>query len=178
MCGSGTFPIEAAEIAAGLAPGRARGFAFEDMAGFDPGAWSAMRAGHARPLPEGPPRHFGSDRDQGAVAMAVANAARSGVECSTAFARLAVADIVRPDGQPGLVVANPPYGTRIGDRKPLFGLYAAFGSVLMSRFSGWRVSLVTADAGLARATGLPFGEPGPVVDHGGIGVRLYRTDPL
>ena len=43
MCGSGTFVIEAAEIALGLAPGRSRSFAFEQLASFDPAAWAAMK---------------------------------------------------------------------------------------------------------------------------------------
>jgi putative N6-adenine-specific DNA methylase len=43
MCGSGTFVTEAAEIAAGLKPGRSRRFAFEQLAGFDEAAWSRMR---------------------------------------------------------------------------------------------------------------------------------------
>jgi putative N6-adenine-specific DNA methylase len=45
MCGSGTFVIEAAEIACGLLPGRARRFAFEQLATFDAAAWQAMRMG-------------------------------------------------------------------------------------------------------------------------------------
>ena len=44
MCGSGTFVIEAAEMAMGLAPGRGRSFAFERLASFDADAWAAMRS--------------------------------------------------------------------------------------------------------------------------------------
>ena len=52
MCGSGTFPIEAAEIAAGLAPGRSRPFAFQRLATFDPAAWSTLLAAAGpRPTP-------------------------------------------------------------------------------------------------------------------------------
>jgi putative N6-adenine-specific DNA methylase len=49
--------------------------------------------------------------------------------------------------------------------------------VLRARLEGWRVGLVTADAGLARATGLDL-SPGPVVPHGGLKVRLWQTGPL
>ena len=66
MCGSGTFVIEAAEIAAGLDPGRSRPFAFEHLATFDAAAWAALRAA-ARPRPT-PLRFYGSDRDAGAIA--------------------------------------------------------------------------------------------------------------
>ena len=178
MCGSGTFPIEAAEIFAGLAPGRARDFAFQDLATFDANAWNSLRAEYTAPDPQGPPRFFGSDRDQGAVRMATENADRAGVAAITAFSCLDAADIVPPDGPPGLVIVNPPYGGRIGNKKPLFGLYASLGTALKQRFTGWRVALVTSDTGLARATGLPFGDIGPHIDHGGIKIRLHQTGAL
>ena len=73
---------------------------------------------------------------------------------------------------------NPPYGARIGNKGPLFGLHAAMGEVLRSRFRGWRVGLVTSEPQLARATGLPFRDPGPYVAHGGLKIRLFQTGPL
>ncbi len=176
MCGSGTFVIEAAEIVTGLNPGRTRRFAFEDLAGFDADAWAAMqrpRAPHEVPL-----RFHGFDRDAGAVRMATGNAARAGVEAFTQFTCQPISALTRPDGPPGLVLVNPPYGARIGDRKLLFGLYAALGEVLKREMRGWRVGLVTSDGGLAKATGLPFLPPGPPVAHGGLKVTLWRTDPL
>ncbi|MCR9125465.1 MAG: class I SAM-dependent RNA methyltransferase [Rhodobacteraceae bacterium] len=178
MCGSGTFPIEAAEIAAGLAPGRDRGFGFEDLAGFDAAAWSRMRASATRPVPQGPPRVFGYDRDQGAIAMASANAERAGVAGCITLARQAVSDLTPPDTPPGLVIVNPPYGARIGNRNVLFAVYGALGKTLLARFAGWRVGLVTSDGGLARATGLPFRPAGPPVPHGGLRVTLHLTPPL
>lgn len=177
MCGAGTFVIEAAEIAAGLPPGRARGFAFERLASFDPKAWAALKARPLPPTPEGL-RFHGSDRDDGAIRGAEANAARAGVAALCRFERRAVSDLPRPEGPPGLVMVNPPYGARIGNRKLLFGLYGALGSVLQERFGGWRVGLVTSDDGLARATRLPFLPPGPPIAHGGLKVKLWRTDPL
>lgn len=176
MCGSGTFPIEAAEIAAGLKPGRSRSFAFESLPSFDPAAWAAMR--EAPPPATSRLMAFGSDRDAGAVAGARANAERAGVAAWCDFRQHAVSDLTPPDGPPGLVMVNPPYGARIGNRQVLFGLYGALGKTLMARFHGWRVGLVTSDDGLARATGLPFLPPGPLVDHGGLKIRLHRTAPL
>lgn len=179
MCGSGTFVIEAAEIAAGLAPGRSRRFAFEDFPGFDAAAFAALRDRAAGPQAVAPPAlcFHGFDRDAGAIRSAAANAERAGVDAWTAFRCQAVAALEPPDGPPGLVIANPPYGARIGNKKPLFALYGSLGEGLRARFAGWRVGIVTSDAGLARAMRLPFAE-GPPVDHGGIKVRLYRTDPL
>ncbi|WP_323716217.1 THUMP domain-containing class I SAM-dependent RNA methyltransferase [Paracoccus aminovorans] len=177
MCGSGTFVIEAAEIAAGLAPGRLRDFAFQQLRSFDPEAWQAMRATAAAP-PAPALRHHGRDRDAGAIRMSRENAERAGVQDLIDFQTGAVAELQRPEGPPGLVIVNPPYGARIGNKGPLFGLHAAMGEVLRTRFRGWRVGLVTSDAQLARATGLPFREPGPYVAHGGLKVRLWRTGPL
>ena len=80
MCGSGTFPIEAAEIASGLYPGRSRDFAFNGLAGFDAGAFAAMKAGAKEITPEA--RFYGYDRDAGAVKNATENADRAGVVLS------------------------------------------------------------------------------------------------
>lgn len=177
MCGSGTFVIEAAEIAAGLAPGRGRHFAFEQLATFDAAAWQRMR--EVRPdRPRPALRCHGSDRDAGAVAMSRANAARAGVSDLVDFRQLTVSEIAPPEGPAGLVIVNPPYGDRIGDRQGLAALHRALGQTLMERFGGWRVGLVTADATLARATGLPFKPPSPPILHGGLRVNLFVTPPL
>jgi len=173
MCGSGTFVIEAAEIAMGLVPGRSRGFAFEGLASFDPAGFAAMKAVEAKAPPALTFR--GSDRDQGAVASSAQNAERAGVAAVTSFACHPVGALERPEGPPGLVMANPPYGGRIGNRKLLFALYGGLGQVLKERFSGWRLGMVTNDGGLAKATGLQFEEVGPPIPHGGLSVKLYRT---
>ncbi|HRM74621.1 MAG TPA: class I SAM-dependent RNA methyltransferase, partial [Paracoccus sp. (in: a-proteobacteria)] len=152
MCGSGTFVIEAAEIAAGLKPGRMRHFAFEHLAHFDEATWQAMRAAPAIPPAPGAVRFHGRDRDPGAIRMSAENAFRAGLQDWTDFQPAAFADLERPEGPPGLVIINPPYGARIGNKGPLFGLHAAMGEVLRSRFRGWRVGLVTSEAQLARAT--------------------------
>lgn len=175
MCGSGTFVIEAAEIAAGLAPGRARAFAFEKFAGFDATGFAAMRGeGAVARAPE--QRFYGSDRDAGAVRMAGENAGRAGVAEWCSFTQMPFSELQPPEGAPGLVMVNPPYGARIGNKKLLYGLYGALGGVLKERFSGWRVGLVTSEPGLAKACGLPFDPPGPPVAHGGLKVKLYRCE--
>ena len=176
MCGSGTFVIEAAEKAAGLAPGRVRSFAFENLASFEPDTWQRMRDSV---VPQQTSLKFtGSDRDQGAVRMSEANAARAGVSNITQFTCAPIGEAVPPEGPPGLVIVNPPYGGRIGNKAPLHGLYAAFGNRITEAFKGWRVGLVTSEPGLARATGLKWKDTGPIVDHGGTKVRLYQTGPL
>ena len=175
MCGSGTFPIEAAEIARGLQPGRSRDFAFMQLASFDHGAFAALRRTAPRDTDL---RFYGSDRDTGAVRNATANADRAGVGDIVTFAHHAISDLPRPPGPPGLVMVNPPYGARIGNRNLLFPLYGALGATLKDRFRGWRVGLVTSEPGLAKATGLPFTPDRLQVPHGGLKVTLFRTDPL
>ena len=176
MCGSGTFVIEAAEIAARLNPGRSRHFAFEKLATFDEAAWQRMRGVDRRRTPA--VRFHGSDRDAGAIEMSRANAERAGVADITEFTRCAISHLVPPPGPPGLVILNPPYGTRLGDKGELLPLYQAIGQTLLRRFTGWRVGLITSEPRLALATGLPFLPPEAPVPHGGLRVFLFRTGPL
>ncbi|NHN87388.1 THUMP domain-containing class I SAM-dependent RNA methyltransferase [Acetobacter conturbans] len=176
LCGSGTFILEAAEIAARLNPGRSRHFAFEKLATFDAEAWERMRTVKSERIPS--VRFYGSDRDEGAVAMSEANAARAGITDFVTFARATISELQPPEGPVGLVIANPPYGTRIGDKKSLIPLYRALGQTLLARFSGWRVGIVTTESGLAHATGLPFLPPPAPVPHGGLRVTLFQTAPL
>ena len=96
----------------------------------------------------------------------------------THFTCTPVADLTPPEGPPGLVIVNPPYGGRIGKKGPLYAIYGQFGEAMRTRFSGWRVGLITTEAGLVKSTGLPFGPPGPIVAHGGIKIRLWQTAPL
>lgn len=177
MCGSGTFVLEAAEIACGLAAGRGRSFALQRLKPFDQNAFAAERAPAANPAGAGV-RFFGSDRDAGAVAAAASNAERAGVGDVCAFEARAAGDAAPPEGPAGLVMVNPPYGARIGDKAALRALYGSLGRALAERFAGWRVGLVTSEPALARATALPFAPSGPPIPHGPLKVRLYQTAPL
>ena len=176
MCGSGTFLIEAAEIAQNMQPGRSRAFTFEDLASFDAEAYAQMRRDVA--MADGPARFFGSDRDQGAVRMATANAERAGVGALCQFTCHGAAEVTPPEGPPGLVIVNPPYGARIGNKKLLYPLYGSFGQTMRERFKGWRVGLISSEPPLAKATGLPW-KPAPLgVAHGGMKVWLWQTGRL
>ncbi len=176
MCGSGTFVIEAAEIAARLNPGRARHFAFEQFVNFDPVAWEKMRGVQRQGATD---LHFyGSDRDEGAVRMSMENAARAGIAALTEFKQQTISDMTPPGTTPGLVIVNPPYGTRIGDRARLMPLYQTLGEVCRARFANWRIGIITTDAALAKATGLSFLPPTAPVQHGGLRVTLFHTEPL
>ncbi len=170
MCGSGTFPIEAAEISRGLHPGRARTFAFEKLATFDPTAWNRLLSDVSR---QAQAPVFGFDRDQGVIGMARKNAERAGVNAK--FECQPVSALTAPVQAPGLIMVNPPYGARIGNKKTLFALYGSLGARVKEQFKGWRLGLVTSDAGLARATGLHFENTSPLIPHGGLRIKLYQA---
>jgi putative N6-adenine-specific DNA methylase len=176
MCGSGTFTIEAAEIAIGLNPGRSRSFAFEHLVPFDADAWKQMQSSESIATPT--VRFYGSDRDAGAVRMSQANAERAGVSAYCEFSERAIGDLFPPAGPCGLVMINPPYGERLGDKKQLLPLYRTLGRTLSARFGGWRVGLITSEDSLAKATGLPFASTSAPVSHGGLTVKLYNTGVL
>jgi putative N6-adenine-specific DNA methylase len=176
MCGSGTFLIEAAEIAAGLQPGRSRSFAFQDLASYEPSVFDALRREGSGASPVA--KFHGSDRDSGAIRNAVANAQRAGVSGWTEFACHGAGEVRPPDGPPGLVIVNPPYGGRIGNKKLLDALYGTFGQTMLTHFKGWRVGMITSEPALAKSTGLPWQPQGPAVAHGGMKVWLWQTPPL
>ena len=176
MCGSGTFVIEAAEIATRLNPGRSRIFAFEKLTTFDPQEWEKMR--NVKRQAEASIKFYGSDRDSGAVKMSSENAARAGVDKLTEFRQQTISDITPPTSTPGLVIINPPYGKRISEKSKLRPLYQTLGKILRERFSGWRVGIITTDKALSHATGLPFLPTTAPVQHGGLRVTLFQTDTL
>ena len=76
---------------------------------------------------------------------------------------------------PGLVVVNPPYGIRVGDKKPLRNLFAQLGNVSRSRAAGWRLAMLSADRDLERQVQLPFTEQWKST-NGGIPVRLITAE--
>lgn len=172
MCGSGTFPIEAALRAAHVAPGYARTFACQ--------AWPVLRKGRTvqnAPAPDpAATRIFAYDRDAGAVASTMRNAERAGVAGWITTNAQALARLQAPAvDKPGLVICNPPWGERVGDRRTLRNLYATLGRIMQTTLIGWRLALVTSQPTLAHATGLTFEEVSDPLLHGGIRIRLYCT---
>ncbi|MFZ9898439.1 MAG: THUMP domain-containing class I SAM-dependent RNA methyltransferase, partial [Gemmatimonadaceae bacterium] len=129
MCGSGTIAIEAAMIARRIAPGLHRAFAAERWPCLDASVWGAARdAASAAMLPAAPAPIFASDRDAGAIEAAQANAGRAGVAGDISFREAPLSALEAPPG-PGLLIANPPYGVRVGETKPLRDLFARLGQV-------------------------------------------------
>jgi len=176
MCGSGTFLIEAAEMARHLMAGRGRNFAFEKLATYDAEEVSAIK--EAWPTRNTPHRFYGSDRNVNVIGFSKQNAERAGVSDICEFSPTPISKLERPSGAAGLVIVNPPYGARIGKKKDLMALYSTFGGVMRDKFSGWRVGLVTSDINLAHATKLPWTPMSAPIAHGGLKVRLFQTEIL
>jgi 23S rRNA (guanine2445-N2)-methyltransferase / 23S rRNA (guanine2069-N7)-methyltransferase len=162
MCGSGTLLLEGAMMAADIAPGLwRRRFGFEALHEFNPRQWQALRAdaegraerGRAAQLPE----IRGYDADHRVIQRARENIARAGLAKAVRVSCKPLADLTRPTHKPlplGLLVCNPPYGERLGDKDSLAYLYRQLGEVMFKEFAGWEAALFTADLELGRATGL------------------------
>lgn len=174
MCGSGTFLIEGALLARGLAPGLERSFACESWPSLPDALIEEERARlrlQDRGVPTAP--ILGSDRNAGALGVARRNAQRAGVFDSLELRRLDAAEVLPPEGSsPGILVANPPYGKRSGEREELPALYRRFGKALRENFPGWTAAILVADLGLGAALRLP--EPRKIVlRNGGIPCTLF-----
>ena len=175
MCGSGTIAIEGAMIARHMAPGQHRKFAFEHWPGHDAMLWRALKwEAQSDVLAASPVAIVASDRDAGAIAASRANAERAGVLGDLALTKQSLSDLKAPAG-PGTVVVNPPYGIRVGDKKPLRNLFAQLGNVLRAEAPGWTLAMLSADRDLERQVQLPFTERWKA-SNGGIPVRLVTAE--
>jgi putative N6-adenine-specific DNA methylase len=172
FCGSGTIPIEGALIARNMAPGRNRRFAFMRWPSFDARIWEALVADAERGIrPRAAAVILGSDRDEGAIAAARANAMRAGVAGDIEFSVRPISALEPPD-EPGLLASNPPYGVRISGKSDVRDVYAQLGNLLRERWSEARVALYAPDARLIRQTRLHTSEA-IRTSNGGIRVSAY-----
>ncbi len=176
MCGSGTFLVEGAWMAMRRAPGLLRAFAFETFPTFDAAAWAGRKArAEAESLSAPGAAIHGYDINAGSLGTARRNARRAGV--TLALERQDARTLKAPVEGPGLVVANPPYGKRVGEAEDLPALYRALGNTLRNGFAGWRAAvLVPDDAALVKALGLPGARSLPV-RNGGLRCRLLLSGP-
>jgi len=159
MCGSGTLCIEAAMMAADIAPGLRRNyFGFAGWKGFDAALWATLleeakarrEAGLAKL-----PTIVGCDVEADAVRIARANVERAGLggrvhveEGELATAR----PPARASDRPGLLVANPPYGERLGEEgEEIEFLYRRLGATLKAHFGDWNAAVFTGNPKLAGA---------------------------
>lgn len=158
MCGSGTLPIEAALIAADIAPGLLRErFGFERWKRHDAAAWTALRAAaEARRQPDllAPGRIRGFDRDAVAIRDAEQNAARAGLGKRLFLQRCELEKLPAAPAPGGLFAVNPPYGERLGETDELRALYALLGERLREGYRGWDAAVFTGNPALGRELGI------------------------
>ena len=176
MCGSGTFLIEAAHMSLGDAPGLSREpgeFGFERLKGFEAPLWQKLRheAAQRRSTAERLPI-WGSDISADAVARAKQNLAYAGVDDLVEVRQADMLDIEAPLPE-GIMVANPPYGERLGDDAELAAFYPKLGDALKKRFAGWDCWLLSADTRLPKLIGLAPKRKTPLY-NGPLECRLYR----
>lgn len=143
FCGSGTIAIEAALVAANIAPGIGRTFAAEAWPLIPSTIWKEAReqarAEQRRPAQIG---IAGSDRDGKIVRAAEENARAAGVAKLIRF-RQAPIEAFSPAGDYGCIVCNPPYGLRLGEKKEVETLYRALGA-LFRGLSTWSLFALSA----------------------------------
>jgi len=151
MCGSGTLVIEAAMIAARMAPGARRHyFGFFGWPGHDRAAWEAVK-GDALAREQKPSWTLrGLDADGAVLPAARENAARAGVGAFTSFEQGRLSAARRTTDGAGFLATNPPYGVRLDDRDAARALMKELGAVLRSQFDGWDAAILAGspDAGL------------------------------
>lgn len=144
FCGSGTFPIEAAMIAANIAPGMNRDFTAEEWTNLiDRKLWYEC-VKEAEDMIDTTVKVDiqGYDIDGDVIKAARENAKRAGVEHIIHFQQRAVADLSHPKKY-GFIITNPPYGERLEDKADLPELYTQIGQAYQ-RLDSWSMFLITS----------------------------------
>jgi putative N6-adenine-specific DNA methylase len=173
MCGSGTFLLEAAQMALNIAPGSGRNFAFEKLKNFDVALWAELKdAAMAQQKPKTPQPLFGSDLYGDALADARTNLAAAGLSEVVTLKQANVLEVSAP-APTGILVTNPPYGVRIGEQQELAALYPKLGDVLKKKFSGWNAYIFTADPALPKLIRLTASRRTPLF-NGALECRLLE----
>ena len=174
MCGSGTFLIEAAQLALNLAPGRLRSFGFEGLSGFNAELWARYKdEAEAHSLQQLPAPITGRDRDIAAVDSALRNIEAAGL---AGVIQVEVGDFLNTAAAPaveGVLIANPPYGVRLEELDRLAEFYPQLGDVLKRQFAGWRAWLLTGDLRLPKLIRLTPTRRLPIY-NGALDCRFYE----
>jgi len=141
MCGSGTFPIEAALLANNIPSGRNRGFGFETWGDFDLNLWNEVKAEADSKIIASDVKILANDIDSKAMDIAFANAKRAGVKDLIIFDTVDFFHTSHSEGK-GIVVMNPPYGERL-QMDEITNFYQDIGTRLKHFYQGcdaWIIS--------------------------------------
>ncbi|RKF19917.1 bifunctional 23S rRNA (guanine(2069)-N(7))-methyltransferase RlmK/23S rRNA (guanine(2445)-N(2))-methyltransferase RlmL [Alginatibacterium sediminis] len=148
MCGSGTILIEAAMMAADIAPGLNRYFHLEALGNFDADIWRTVQEQALERREKGlescDRQLIGYDIDRRMITIANANIERAGLSKLISVHRQDAVLIDNAPKEKGLIISNPPYGERLGEVTSLIGLFLGLGAVIKNHFSGWRVALLSS----------------------------------
>jgi len=176
MCGAGTIPIEAALIATNTAPGLlGRSFGFPHLFGHDQKLWEAIVA-EAREWVRriAIPRIEGSDLSGAAVRNARRNARRAGLPGLVSFHERDIGEFA-PEGPPGIILCNPPYGVRMGKGPEADIFYRAMGEAFKKRCRGWTAYVLSGNPVATRHIGLKASRRFPLM-NGPIDCRLLKYE--
>ena len=180
MCGSGTFLTEAAMIAADYAPGLLRPYyGFLGWKKHDDVCWQALLddARQRKTIGlENMPVIVGFDHHRQAVANALQHVQNAGL---APFIHVEKRDIQQAEAaaswKPGLLICNPPYGERLGDKEQTAALYRQFGLVLKQHFCGWQAAMIISDPELGFRLGIRSKKP-ITFFNGALECKLLRFD--
>lgn len=177
LCGSGTLPIEAAWIALRRPPGLTRRrFGFMGWMDYDVELWTSLRDEARRNmLRQLPAPILGGDNRGDVVSFAINNARAAGIGHLLRFEKADFQTFAPPEGPPGVLICNPPYGERIGEEKDLRNLYRMLGEIFRNRWKGWQAYVFTGNPRLAACIGLEPKEAIPFF-NGKIPCRLLHFD--
>jgi 23S rRNA (guanine2445-N2)-methyltransferase / 23S rRNA (guanine2069-N7)-methyltransferase len=155
MCGSGTFLIEAAMMAADIAPSINReNFGFTHWLQHDQELWSSVIA-DAEQRKEAGLAAFsndirGYDGNSRILDVTVANIENADLDEHIRIAHKPLDQFGKATAENGLLITNPPYGDRMGEEEQLVPLYQKLGTVLQKNFVQWRAAVYTGNLDLAR----------------------------
>lgn len=173
LCGSGTFSLEAAMIAANIPAGWFREFAFTGWQSFEEGRWKHLRREAEKNIiqPE-QPMIFASDIDQKLCDHLENSISENGlskmisVSCADVFEQTSLGYTV---SKPGLIVLNPPYGKRIGTFEDSEDFFIQLCQHIQRNYKGWKFAIIASDKEVLKQISLKF-KITPFF-HGGM--RLY-----
>ncbi|MES2636744.1 MAG: class I SAM-dependent RNA methyltransferase, partial [Pseudomonadota bacterium] len=173
MCGSGTFLLEAAMMALDIAPGLKRDFGFEKLKNFESDTWKKIKnTAFKNVKPITFQKLYGSDSDLRAVRIAKQNLTEAGLADAVQLTQINITEVV-PPADYGVLVANPPYGVRIGEDEELALLYPKMGEALKRKFAGWNTYFLTNDLRLPKLMRLTPSKRTPLF-NGPLECRLFE----